>query len=191
MFVDLLFLFLLFGALMLGFFQGVIRMTIILVSFYMGVVLASYWFKPFGVWIAKNFDTTNAVGRYVGFSLLFLIGMAILSAIGIYTFRYAEMPGQLKYLNYILGMLVSLVLAGMLLGLFAVILWNMMVERGGCRIDFPIMKFLCRNVKQSFLLQYFSDHILASSYNFADPVLPDDARIIFAVPQSPTTPTPE
>ncbi|NJN68298.1 MAG: CvpA family protein [Chloroflexaceae bacterium] len=190
MFVDLFFLLLLFGMLMLGFFQGVIRMTIILVSFYLGVVLASYWFKPFGVWIAKNFDTTNAVGRYVGFSLLFMAGMAILSAIGIYTFRYAEMPGQLKYLNFILGMLVALVLAGLFLGLFAVILWNMMVERGGCTIDFPVMKLLCRHVKQSFLLKYFSDHILASSYNFADPILPDDASIIFAVPQS-TTPIPE
>jgi membrane protein required for colicin V production len=186
MFVDLVFLLLLVGILAIGFFQGVIRMSLILISFYLSVVLASFWFKPLGVFFKKNFDTTIYVGQYVAFALIMLVALAAISAATLYTFRYAKIPGKLIYLDYILGMLVSLVLAGLILGISSILLWNLMVERGGCYIDFPVAKWLCGSVKKSFLLGYFSDHILAQAYNFADPILPDDVRILFEIQSQPT-----
>lgn len=189
MFIDLLFLFLLVGILIISFFQGVIRMTILLVSFYLSIVLASLWFRPFGAFLKKSFHSTIYVGQYVAFALILLVGLAAISAAGLYTFRYAKVPGRFLMVDHIIGVLMGLVLAGLVLGIFAVLLWNLMVERGGCSIDFPVVKWLCRSIRNSFLLGYFARHILTKTYSIADPVLPDDVRILFVTQD--TTPTPE
>lgn len=181
MFIDLVFIFLMVGFIAAGFFQGVIRMTILLVAFYLGVVLASFYFFSLGLFFVTKFKTTLFVGQYVAFALIMMIGFAWLSAAGLYTFRYAKFPKQLMYLDNVLGTLVALILAALFLGLFAVILWNMMIIKGGERIDLPIMKWLGGSVRKSFLLKYFSIYLLPKAYAFASPILPSSARIIFAV----------
>lgn len=181
MFIDFVFIVFFVGFVALGFFQGVIRMTILLVTFYLSVVLASFYFISFGRFLADQFDTTTFVGQYVGFVIIMMVGHALLAAAGLYTFRYAKMPGQLMYLDRVLGTLVALILAVLFLGIFAVVLWNLMITRGGERINFPVMKFLGGSVRNSLLLHYFSTYLLPRAYAFADPILPRQVRIIFAV----------
>ncbi len=183
MFVDIVFLFLFIGALVLGFFQGVVRLAVILVAFYLSLVLASFYFFSFGKFLVKSFHTTTSVGQYVGFVIVMLVALALLTAAGLYTFRYAKLPGQLLYVDRISGMFLGMVFGSLLLGIFGVLLWNLMIERGAETLELPIMHWLGRSVRNSFLMGYFSDYVLPRAYDFADPVLPDSARIIFAVSQ--------
>ncbi len=46
--IDLLFILLLLAGLAIGFFQGTIRLTIAIVSFYVSIVLASLYFQLVG-----------------------------------------------------------------------------------------------------------------------------------------------
>lgn len=187
MLIDLLFLLLLVGALALGFFQGVIRLSVLLIAYYLSVVLASFLFIPLGYFFLNKFGTDLNVGLYVAFALIMMLSMAILAAYGLYSVRDVHtqmqdfLPGKLMYLDKTAGVFVALVLVALFLGMFAVLLWNLMIVKGAETIDLPIMRFLGGSVRKSFLLRYFAAYILPTAYNFADPVLPDGAAIIFAV----------
>lgn len=188
MFIDFLFFLLLVGILALGFFQGIIRVTIVLVAFYLSVVMASFFFGWLGGIFVRNFHTGYAVGRYLAFAVILITFLILLSWAGIYQFRHIHLPGQLMYVDRVAGMVVSLLLAGLILGMMAVLLWNLFIERGAANIDFPVMKWFGGNIRNSFLLDYFSNHVLPGTYNFVDPILPDAAWFIF---KPPTEPTPE
>lgn len=180
-FVDLSFLLLFVTSLAVGFFQGSIRLVVLIIAFYLSLVLASLYFQPVGGWLVSNFGTTRYVGEYVGFALVLLIGFALLAAAGIYTFRYASLPGQLLYIDKVVGMILGVLLGALLIGMFGVLLWNLMIVRGGQNIDLPVMQWLGRQVAGSFLLQFFANEILPQVYGLLDPILPDSAAIIFAV----------
>jgi membrane protein required for colicin V production len=182
MFIDLLFLLSLVGILTLGFFQGIIRVAILLVAFYLSVVMASFFFGWLGGIFVRNFHTSVSVGQYLAFAVIMITFLILLSLAGFYQFRDIHLPGQLMYVDRVAGMVVSLLLAGLILGMMAVLLWNLFIERGAANIDFPVMKLLGRSIRSSFLLQYFANHVLPGAYNFADPILPDSARFIFNPP---------
>ncbi len=186
MFIDMIFILALVGILVLGFFQGLIRLSILLVTFYLSVVLASLYFTSFGYFLHNKFGSSGgaasiATSQYLGFVIILLIGYAMLAAAGLYTFREVKMPGQLEYVDRISGVFIALILGALFLGIFAIVLWNLMIVKHAEDIRLPIMKMLGRSVRNSFLLGLFSSHILPRAYNFADPILPDAARIIFAV----------
>ncbi len=186
MFIDMVFILGIVGILVLGFFQGLIRLSILLVTFYLSVVLSSLYFTSFGYFLHTKFGSSGdaasvATSQYLAFVIILLIGYAMLAAAGLYTFREVKMPGQLEYLDRIVGVFIAVILAALFLGIFAIVLWNLMVVKHAEDIRLPIMRLLGNSVRKSFLLQLFSSHILPRAYNFADPILPDAARIIFAV----------
>lgn len=186
MFIDIVFILLLVGFLALGFFQGLIRLAVLLVTFYLSIVLASLYFIPLGGFLETRFGTPGdpasvATSQYLAFVIILLIGYAVLAAAGLYTFRNVHMPGQLQYLDRIIGVLLALFLAALFLGIFAIILWNLMVVKEAETIELPIMQWLGNSVRNSFLLRVFASSILPQAYHVADPILPDNARIIFAV----------
>lgn len=180
-FIDLFFLLMLVGMLALGFFQGMIRLIVLLVAFYLSIVLASLYFPALATVFQTRFGSPRYVGEYVGFALILMIGFILLTIAGLYTFRYAKMPGRLQYVDRFVGVLLGVVLGTLFMGIFAVLLWNMMVLRGGCTIDFPIMRALCGSVRTSFLLQYFANSLLPETYALVSPILPPGARLIFVV----------
>lgn len=179
--MDVLFLLLFVGFLALGFFQGMIRLAVMLLAFYLSLVLASLYFPSLGMFFQRNFGARSDVGDYVGFALILLFGFFALAAAGLYTFRYAKMPGGLEYVDRIGGVLLSVLLAALFIGLFATLLWNLMILRGGRNIDIPLMGMLGRSIANSFLLRYFADIILPQVYSYFDPILPDSAQMIFIV----------
>jgi membrane protein required for colicin V production len=181
MVIDLLFIILFVGSLALGFYQGVIRLSILLLSFYLGVVMASILFYPVGIFFMNRFGTHPSVGMYMAFAIVMMLCFALFATYGLYSVRDVQIPGHLMYVDKSTGVFVALILAGLLLGMFGVLLWNLMIVKGGARIDLPIMKFLGGQVRSSFLLQYFAVYILPMAYDFADPILPDGAQLIFAV----------
>lgn len=177
--IDVLFLLLFIVSLAVGFFQGMIRLFVLLVALYLSMVLASLYYTAVGQWLMQNFGSQRFVSYYVGFVLVFFFGFLLLAAAGIYTFRYAQLPGGLKYLDHIGGVILGMLLGVFFIGTFAAVLYNLMIVRDGRLIDFPLMRILGDAVETSFLLHFFASDLLTLVYGILDPVLPDGARLIF------------
>ncbi|NTV63084.1 MAG: CvpA family protein [Oscillochloris sp.] len=178
-FIDVVFLLLFITSVVVGFFQGMIRLFVLLAALYLSLVLASLYYTSVGQWLIQNFGSQRFVAQYVGFVLVFFFGFLLLAAAGLYTFRYAHLPGSLKYLDHIGGVILGMLLGVFFIGTFAAVLYNLMIVRGGRTIDFPLMRSLGSGVANSFLLRFFAGDLLSLVYNILDPVLPDGARLIF------------
>ncbi len=180
-FIDLIFLLFLVAMLAVGFFQGMIRLGVLLAAFYLSLVLASLYYPALGGFFFRSFGSARYVSEYTAFALVLMLSFIVLTVAGLYTFRYARFPGQLEYVDRIGGVLLGLVFGSLIIGMFAVLLWNMMILRGGETLDFPIMGALGRSVRGSFLLRYFANSILPQVYDIVDPILPDGAKFIFVI----------
>jgi len=177
--IDILFILLFVISVAVGFFQGLIRLVVLLVALYLSMVLASLYYTAVGEWLGRNFGAQRYVGHYIGFALVLFFGFLLLSAAGLYTFRYAQMPGGLQYVDRVGGVVLGMLLGVFFIGTFAALLFNLMIVRGGRTIDFPLMHALGGAVTNSTLLNYFSTSLLPMVYAILDPVLPDGARLIF------------
>ncbi|MFO7166451.1 MAG: CvpA family protein [Chloroflexota bacterium] len=180
--IDLLFILLLLAGLAIGFFQGTIRLTIAIVSFYVSIVLASLYFQLVGRFFRQRFGTTLEVGQITAFAVILLIAFLLLTIAGLYTFRYARMPAALDFLDRIVGTLLGLVLGALILGIFASLLESLFVFRNpGGVISFPIMRAFQGGVRSSILVSFFANTILPLIYAAVRPVLPAEADLIFRV----------
>jgi uncharacterized membrane protein required for colicin V production len=179
--MDVLFILLFFSMLAVGFFQGMVRLLVIIVAFYLALVLASLYYPSLGEILVRNLGAERFVGQYVAFALVLFFAALLLTIAGIYTFRYFRMPGGLEYLDRIGGAVLGLVFGALLIGIFATLLWNLMIVRGGRSIDFPLMRALGNSIASSFVLRYFADIVLPLAYGALDPILPEGADLLFLV----------
>jgi membrane protein required for colicin V production len=181
--IDLFFLLLFIGVLVTGFFQGMVRLLVLILSFYLGLVLASLYYPSLGEFFVRTFDTQRFVGQYMAFALVLFFAFLLLALAGLYTFRYLRMPGSLELVDRIVGSVLGMIFGAVLIGIFASLLWNLMIVRGGRNIDFPLMAALGRGIADSFLLRYFSQEVLPLVYGWLDPILPNGANLLFLVEQ--------
>jgi len=179
--MDILLILLFFGTLAVGFFQGALRLLVLMVGFYLALVLASLYYPALGEFIVRNFGAERFVGQYLAFFLVLFFGFALLAVAGLYTFRYVRAPGGLEYLDRVVGTLLGMVFGALVVGVVSSLLWNLMILRGGRNIDLPLFSALGASIANSFVLQYFSNQVLPLVYSFLDPILPDGANMLFAV----------
>lgn len=177
--MDVFFILLLIGIMAAGFFQGLIRLSVLVLAFYLSMVLASLYFVPFGEFLTTHIQGDRAASEYIAFLVIMLFAFFILGAAGLYTFRYAEMPGKLQYVDSVGGFFLGIVLAALVEGVLAAMLWNMFIVHGGRDLEIPFFGAIGSSVYNSFLLQYFSEFILPETYNLVRPILPSAASIIF------------
>jgi len=180
-FIDILLILIFFSMLALGFFQGMIRVAVLILAFYLSLVLASLYYASLGEWFVRQLGSDRYVSQYISFALVLFFGMILLTAAGLYTFRYAQLPGQLQYLDRIIGTVLGMLLGAFVVGIIATLLWNLLIVRGGARIDLPIMGMLGRSVAGSTILPFFANELLGRTYALLDPVLPQGAGLIFAI----------
>ena len=180
-FMDILFILLFFGMLAVGFFQGMVRLLVIIVAFYLSMVLASLYYPSLGEFLVRRLGAERFVGQYVAFVLVLFFSSLLLTLAGLYTFRYFHMPGGLEYLDRIGGAVLGLVFGALLIGILATLLWNLMIIRGGRSIDLPLMRGLGNMIVNSFVLRYFADVVLPLAYGTLDQVLPEGADLLFQV----------
>lgn len=180
-FMDALFILMLLGIMALGFFQGVIRLGVLLLAFYLSVVLASLYFPVLGSFIYNRFGGQRVAADYVGFFIVLLLAFSSLAAAGLYTFRYVEVTGRFQYLDRLGGVFLGLILSALVIGMLSVLLWNLMITHGGINVELPLFKMIGGSVQNSFLLRYFGEYILPQTYDIVSPILPSGARIIFDV----------
>jgi uncharacterized membrane protein required for colicin V production len=180
-FVDLLFLLLLLGGLALGFFQGTIKLLVAIVAFYVGILLASLYFTTVGLTFMRRFNSSLQVGQITAFAVILLVAFLLLTVAGLYTFRYARMPSSLDFLDRMVGTVLGLVMAGLFLGMFAVIL-KLLFYREIEVAQLPIIASFQSSVRSSFLVVFFSNQILPLIFVTLQPILPRDAAdIIFKI----------
>lgn len=179
--MDILFILLFFTMLAVGFFQGLVRLLVIIVAFYLAMVLASLYYPSLGEFFVRRLGAERFVGQYVAFALVLFFASLLLTLAGLYTFRYFRMPGGLDYLDRIGGAVLGLVFGALLIGILASLLYNLMIIRGGRNIDLPLMRSLGNAIANSFVLRYFADIVLPLAYGALDPVLPEGADLLFQV----------
>lgn len=180
--IDLLFILLLLACLALGFFQGTIRLVVAIASFYIGIILASLYFQFVGDFFRRRFGTTPEVGQITAFAVVLLVSFLLLTAAGLYTFRYARMPASLDFIDRLIGTLLGLFLGALLLGMLAVLLQGLFIDRDVAgSLTFPIVRAFQRGVRTSFLVAFFADQILPLIYASVRPVLPRESEFIFRV----------
>lgn len=180
--IDLMFILLLLGCLAIGFFQGTIRLTIAIISFYVSIWLASLYFRFLGAFFRQRLGSTPEVGDITAFATILLIGFLLLTSAGLYTFRYAKLPSSLDFIDRIVGTLLGLVLGGLILGMFAEVLSLLFIVRNpAAGITFPLVRWLQDSIRLSFLVSFFSSNVLPLIYQLLRPILPPDADVIFRV----------
>lgn len=181
-FIDILFLLSVLGGLAVGFFQGTIKLLISIVAFYISIILASLYFQSLGRFFRERFNTTTDVAQLVAFGILLMIGFLLLTAAGLYTFRYAKVPASLDFVDRIVGTLFGLVLGALFLGMLAILLEQLFVFRDTAgAITFPIVRAFQGGVRGSFLVQFFANNILPLIYSTVRPILPRETEFIFLI----------
>ncbi|MBP1466546.1 CvpA family protein [Candidatus Chloroploca sp. M-50] len=180
-FIDLVLILLFIGAIAAGFFQGMIRLLIVIVSLYLAIVLASLYYAPLGEFFVRSFGSERFVAQYIGFTIVLMLAFIFLTAAGIYTFRYAQLPGSLEYLDRVIGTLLGMFFGVILIGILSILMWNLMIARGGQNIGLPLFSMLGNSIANSFVLRYFATVLLPLAYNYIDPILPEAANLLFIV----------
>jgi membrane protein required for colicin V production len=179
---DIVFILILLGGLALGFFQGTIRLIITIIAFYVGIVLASLYFQSVGNFFRVRFNSSAEVGQITAFATVLMLTFMLLTAAGLYTFRYFRMPSSLDFFDKILGTLLGLLMAALFMGMLAVLLKDLFVFRSpASSASLPFMIATQSSVRGSTLVRFFSENVLPLLYNSVRPVLPREADIIFRV----------
>jgi uncharacterized membrane protein required for colicin V production len=180
--IDLLFVLLLLGGLALGFFQGTVKLLIAIISFYVSIVLASLYFQAVGNFFRVRFRTSADVGQITAFGVVLLVSFLLLTVAGLYTFRYLRVPKSLDFIDKILGTLLGLFMAGLFLGMFAVLLRDLFIFRSpATEASLPIVILFQNGVRTSSMVSFFGNNILPLLYGLMRPILPAEAEIIFRI----------
>ena len=177
--MDIFLLLLLIVCIAIGFFQGMIKLVIAIIAFYLGLVLGTLYYPSMADFMVRRLHTARYVGEYVGFALVLFVSFVLLLIAGVYTFRYAALPGRLQYVDRIIGTILGVLLGGFIIGIFAMVLYNMMVVRNGQNLGFPLAKALGNSTSRSFLVAYFRGSVLPWAFSVLSPVLPSGAQLIF------------
>lgn len=178
--IDIFLLAILFGGMIVGFTQGVVRVGIMFFAFYLSVVLAGLYFPPVGRWVQSTFGAPTLVAQYVAFFIVALIAFFALTFAGVYTLRYVEVPARFALFDKLIGVFLGLVLAALIAGLVAMLLWNLMIVRDGRSLNAPLLPWLGRQVFSSVLLRLLASGVLPAAYDLVSPFLPASARFLLS-----------
>jgi uncharacterized membrane protein required for colicin V production len=181
--VDILFILILVSIMALGFFKGMIKLTIAMVAFYLGIVLASLYFRFFaGVLFSRN-TTSQVVSDMLSFLIILFLAFFLLLAGGLYTFRYLRMPGKLEFINKVIGIGFGVLFGAMIVGILAMVFRYMFITNDtAATVTWPLMRSIQGATRNSTLVKFFVESVVPTLHLLVSPILPQDADIIFKGP---------
>lgn len=179
--IDILFIIILFGALALGIFQGTIKLLVAIIALYASIVLASLYYQALGVFFRDRFNSTLEVGQITGFAVILMVTFLLLTIAGLYTFRYAQIPASLDFVDRMLGTLLGLVLGALFLGMLAILLRILFTQNVAGTLQYPFMITIQDGVRRSQLIPFFANNVLPLIYASVRPILPEQADFIFGL----------
>lgn len=179
-FVDFLMLAFVVIGVIFGFFKGMVKLGLAIVTFYLSIVVASLYYRPLASGIAKNSSTSFQVIEMLSFLLLLVFIYVILFLTALYTFRYLTVKGSIQFLDKIIGAFLGLILGAMFASIFAMMMRYLFIYTNApATLDFPAMRFLQESTFNSVLKDVFLNTILPILYAPISPILPESADIIF------------
>ena len=111
--VDIILLICFVPALVQGLRKGFISQVIAIISIIAGVWVSARFTASASTWLAQYIEGSEQVLKVISFALIFIAVIAILAILG----RLLEGTVKLIMLNRLLGMVLSLVKAGLIVGL--------------------------------------------------------------------------
>lgn len=179
-FVDIVMLLLVITCLFFGFFKGVVKIALTIITFYLSIVIASLYFRFVAQGLAKNSKTSLQVLDMLSFLVLLIVCFIILTWAALYTFRYVQVAGRTQYLDKMLGSFLGLLLGAIMASVFAMMLRYLFITANtAATLDFPAMRFLRQSTINSVLIDVFLDIVLPVLYAPISPIMPDSADLIF------------
>ncbi len=179
--IDILFVALLLAGMAVGFLQGVIRLTIAIVSLYVGIILSSLYFQLIGEWARTQFAMNLDVAQIITFGVLVVAATAVLVAAMSYTFHYyAHIPESAVIVDRGGGALLGFIWSCMALALFAAVLSALFVYRNPAIVaELQLARALQTQIRESDLVDYFVQNVLPLLHQSVRPLLPEAAGMIF------------
>jgi membrane protein required for colicin V production len=142
-------------------------------------VLASLYFRFLAVFFTRR-GTTSQIAESISFFVILLLCFVVLFAAGVYTFRYARMPGRLDYLDRIVGTLLGLLLAALVSVVLAMVLNYAFVRNDpAASASMPLTRGFQASVRSSALSPLLLEFVLPRLYRSVAPFLPDAAQPFF------------
>lgn len=160
-----------------GFFQGTIKLTIAILTFYGSIILASLYFKFLSLYMARR-GTSTIVADAVSFFIILAVCFIILLAAALYTFRYVRLPGQLEFVDRIIGVVLGVVLAVVVTSIMAMVVQFLFVTNNAGN-PYPITRALQSSTRSSTLRPLLIFNILPQLFTVVSPFLPDAALPFF------------
>lgn len=160
-----------------GFFQGTIKLTIALLTFYASIILASLYFKFLSLYMLRR-GTSSIVADAVSFFIILAVCFIILLTAALYTFRYVRLPGRLEFIDRIIGVLLGVVLAVVVTSVLAMVLQFLFVSNNAGN-PYPITRALQGSTRGSSLRPLLIFNILPQLFTLVSPFLPDAALPFF------------
>lgn len=176
--IDLLFSFLLIGALIVGFFHGTLHATILLLTFYLCLIISSLYFPLVSTILARKFESETFVAEYVSFILLLVSSFTFFAIAFLHTFQAIRPQGKFALLDRIVGAFIGLFLATLFIIVLTVVLWNLLITRQAAQFPTPIMQFLGQNVQHSRYIDYLGMSTSTQVNNYLQQILPEESRHI-------------
>lgn len=177
MLTDLLLLVLFVTVVGVGFWGGILRTVIALVSLYASLVLAGLYFKFVSVFVTRR-GIADTVADTLSFIAVLLLAFAILAALSLYTFRYVRLPVQLEFFDRLIGAALGIVLAVAVLTTTAMLLHYTFVA-GSTGSAGGIGGFLRRGTEASSFVPLLITNMLPRLFAAIGPFVPDAALPLF------------
>ncbi len=111
-FIDILLMLIFIAIAAAGYLGGTLRLLLVLISLYLSVVVAGFFYIPFAGWLYRTFETMDAFGaQMVAFLLLIIVTTAAVALSLIKTFGQARLPRFLAGLDQVGGGMLGVVTA--------------------------------------------------------------------------------
>lgn len=176
---DIVCLVILFVSVVVGFFQGAVRMLVIMGVSYVCLILAGLYFQSIGDQIHIASDISIAESYALAFMVVFVACVITLGSMGIYTFRFLR-GNTASTMNRVIGVLASSITSMVLVGVFAhlVLLLASPDNAVGTRTIIGNPDFLA-SIQAARIAQPLSDGVNTLLIQILDPFVFSDINQLF------------
>jgi membrane protein required for colicin V production len=168
-------------ALILGFFQGAVRMIIVMIMAYIGLIIAGLYFQTIGDWLHLAANIGLLESYSVAYVTVFILCMLTLSSMGIYTFRFFRGNTE-SIANRTIGLVCSVTTVLLLLGVLAHLLLILPIDGIASDVRSFISTDILRTVAAARFAEPLSTTVAPIVLQILDPFVFSDINQLFSIP---------
>ena len=179
---DLVSLIIVLVALILGFFQGAVRMIIVTIMAYIGLIIAGLYFQTIGDWLHLAANIGLLESYSLAYIAVFVLCMLTLSSMGIYTFRFFRGNTE-SIVNRLIGIVFSGITVLLLIGVFAHLLLILPTDVAPSEMRSFIGTETLRTVASARVAVPLSTAVAPLVLQLLDPFVFSDINQLFSTPK--------